>query len=592
MSTKQTTHPKVSPLYSLMALALVVTLGCFVEASAQWTTTGNDITNSNSGNVGVGKSSPTHKLDVLSSIGAIARFDSTASAHTQVLINSASGFNVSLALTRAGALKWSLGNIASNDRLVFLNSSSAEVFSVLQTGKVGVGTATPTAQLQIMTASGDGEGLRIHRNGTGVGWGVAQFFTLNNSSSAAIDYAQISGGITSNTAGSETGVLAFYTRASGALNERMRILSSGDVGIGTTTPGTRLEVVGATNWIARFKKTDSSNGGIIVDSATGFNPNLALAVNGANKWHILNNATSSDVLQFWEATGAFPRFTLTQSGSVGIGTNSPSYKLHVQGGSVNASDGLCINGDCKGSWSTVATQWANGSGGSINFGAGLVGIGTTSPLYSLDVNGGTNGFRARSSSTSSNDTVATFENGSAIQMIVRANGNVGIGTTSPTEKLHVSGNVKITGDIDVTGNIKAKYQDLAEWVESSQELAAGTVVILDENRSNQVIASTQSYDSRVAGVISLKPGLELGERGEGRVLVATTGRVKVKVDATGGPIKIGDLLVTSDREGFAMKSSPVDVGGVRIHRPGTLIGKALEPLAGGTGEILVLLSMQ
>jgi hypothetical protein len=86
--------------------------------------------------------------------------------------------------------------------------------------------------------------------------------------------------------------------------------------------------------------------------------------------------------------------------------------------------------------------------------------------------------------------------------------------------------------------------------------------------------------------------LELGEAGEGRVLVATTGRVKVKVDASNGPIQIGDLLVTSEREGFAMKSVPVELGGVRIHRPGTLIGKALEPLSHGTGEILVLLSMQ
>jgi hypothetical protein len=90
----------------------------------------------------------------------------------------------------------------------------------------------------------------------------------------------------------------------------------------------------------------------------------------------------------------------------------------------------------------------------------------------------------------------------------------------------------------------------------------------------------------------IRPGLELGEAGEGRVLVATTGRVKVKVDASNGPIQIGDLLVTSEREGFAMKSVPVELGGVRIHRPGTLIGKALEPLSHGTGEILVLLSMQ
>jgi hypothetical protein len=70
-----------------------------------------------------------------------------------------------------------------------------------------------------------------------------------------------------------------------------------------------------------------------------------------------------------------------------------------------------------------------------------------------------------------------------------------------------------------------------------------------------------------------------------KVLVATTGRVRMKVDATSGPIRIGDLLVTGEKEGFAMKSQPINVGGAQIHRPGTLIGKALEPLEGGTGEI-------
>jgi hypothetical protein len=74
-------------------------------------------------------------------------------------------------------------------------------------------------------------------------------------------------------------------------------------------------------------------------------------------------------------------------------------------------------------------------------------------------------------------------------------------------------------------------------------------------------------------------------------MIATTGRVRVKVDA-GRPIRVGDLLVSSDKPGMAMKSEPIDVGGVRIHRPGTIIGKALEPLASGQGEILVLLSLQ
>jgi hypothetical protein len=177
---------------------------------------------------------------------------------------------------------------------------------------------------------------------------------------------------------------------------------------------------------------------------------------------------------------------------------------------------------------------------------------------------------------------------------IKNNGNVGIGTGNPQAKLHVVGDLMLTGtgNISATGNIAAKYQDIAEWVPTSRAIAPGTVVVLDAAQSNHVLPSDHAYDTRVAGVISANPGVLLGEGGEGKVMVATTGRVRVKVDATNAPIRVGDLLVTSDKEGLAMRSQPLDLGGTPIHRPGTLIGKALEPLAKGVGEILVLLSLQ
>jgi len=177
--------------------------------------------------------------------------------------------------------------------------------------------------------------------------------------------------------------------------------------------------------------------------------------------------------------------------------------------------------------------------------------------------------------------------GSTEQMRINS-GGVTIGT-NPDE---TATKFTVLGAIDVRGNIAAKFQDVAEWVSAFGDPSPGTVVVLSDEATDHVTASSTAYDTRVAGVVSAQPGVILGEPGESKVKVATTGRVKVMVDATSAPIAIGDLLVTSDRTGTAMKSVPLDLGGVPIHRPGTVVGKALEPLKEGVGEILVLLSLQ
>jgi hypothetical protein len=166
------------------------------------------------------------------------------------------------------------------------------------------------------------------------------------------------------------------------------------------------------------------------------------------------------------------------------------------------------------------------------------------------------------------------------------------GVTVGTNPADTGIRLTVNGAIDVKGNIAAKYQDVAEWVPSFGNPTPGTVVILSQDATNHVVASATPYDTRVAGVVSEQPGVILGEPGANKVQVATTGRVRVRVDATAGAIKIGDLLVTSDKPGVAMKSMPVEIAGIQMHRPGTVVGKALEPLAGGVGEILVLLSLQ
>lgn len=190
------------------------------------------------------------------------------------------------------------------------------------------------------------------------------------------------------------------------------------------------------------------------------------------------------------------------------------------------------------------------------------------------------------------NSVSSIKNTGDAYFAANASGRVGIGTATPTARLEVNGNVSVTGNVTATGNIAAKYQDVAEWVPAQQIYPAGTVLVLDTERTNHVRAAADAYDMHVAGVVTDMPGVILGEAGEDKIKVATTGRVKVKVDASERPVRVGDLLVTGKRLGTAMVSEPIAISGRQFHQPGTILGKALEPLSEGEGEILVLLSLQ
>ena len=322
--------------------------------------------------------------------------------------------------------------------------------------------------------------------------------------------------------------------------------ASGNVGLGTTTPSTALTVVGP-------DPGQSNKLGFRIENTTGFS--LGMFV-GQNRGVV--GSTNMTPLDFI-SNGILPKMTLDTSGYLGIGTTVPISKLHVLGadpGTGSANLGVRVENN-------------SGYNASMMVSNNRALIGTT------------------------NATPVDFiSNGLVPRMTLAPTGALGIGTTTPAAMLHVAGAAQVDGNIAVAGNIAAKYQDVAEWVKASSKLPVGTVLIIDPGQTDQVLEGSKAYDTRVAGVVSAQPGVLLGEGGEDKVIVAHSGRVKVKVDASFGAVATGDLLVTSATPGHAMRSTPVEVGGVTIHRPGTLIGKALEPLSEGQGEILVLLMLQ
>jgi hypothetical protein len=368
--------------------------------------------------------------------------------------------------------------------------------------------------------------------------------------------------------------------------EKVRIDGAGNVGIGITNPVRPLSFANAVG-----EKLSLFSGSSAAHDYYGF---------GIASAELQYQVTAGAHHSFY--VGTSEKVRIDNLGNVGIGLTNPQQMLSVAG-TIQTSVGILfpdgitqkvaypfnsdsntadLNRNVAGPLTSSVTNTNTGaSGGAVL--AAITGNGTAISSRTAYV-------RLVANETSSpKDWRVGMTDGTGVFKI---RDNTGTGTDVMTIS-GPSARPAITFTGDVTGTtILATYQDLAEWVPAAEPMISGTVVIVGEDSDNTVTASTHAYDTRVAGVVSPNPGLLLGVASASKAKIATTGRVRVRVDATKSPIRKGDLLVTSDRPGMAMKSEPLDVAGVKLHRPGTLIGKALEPLASGEGEILVLLSLQ
>src|SRR3989339_515361 len=255
-------------------------------------------------------------------------------------------------------------------------------------GYVGIGTTSPQAIFHIQTTgTGNKTGLIVGRNTA----------NTNDISSIVFNSADLGdqGAIDSIILSGSTADLAFRTRTASALTEKVRITTTGYVGIGTTTPQSKLEV--------------KDTAPFITINGTGANSEPGLKIqNDARGWQFYVAGGDADKLYIRDTTVPATRMVIDDSGYVGIGTTTPQQKLDVVGninstGFINATTDLCIQGGAclssvsasAGGWTKTGTQVAlttatdNVSIGSTDFlvhnSKGYVGIGTTSPEGRLEV---------------------------------------------------------------------------------------------------------------------------------------------------------------------------------------------------------------
>lgn len=175
--------------------------------------------------------------------------------------------------------------------------------------------------------------------------------------------------------------------------------------------------------------------------------------------------------------------------------------------------------------------------------------------------------------------------GQRAQLYVGGDGNEG-----DLYIVHPSGvnTIQLDGN---SGDIILRNADAAEEFDAvdGKPVEAGTVVVLGDDGAVQ--PSREPYDPRVAGIVSgageYRPGVLMDRRDRpARVPIAMMGKVFCRVDATGQPVSVGDLLTTSTMVGHAMRATDA------ARAMGAVIGKALRPLADGIGLVPVLVSLQ
>lgn len=462
------------------------------------------------GNVGIGTTSPAYKLDVRgklncggsTSTGNYVRVEGSATGNTYDvfygkrkyprirLIDSINGENNEFHIWNLGNQLRFGSNAGSSDTASFYIKHGNAANAIFN-GAIGIGTDNPSDLLHIKSTSTDARMILDGHTGSDA---ELKFFE-GGSSKFTVGYDAASTNFVIGTANVDT-------------NQRLVIDSSGNVGIGTTSPGAKLHV----------------NGTVRVNNEVQFTNDQMRIYRSSNDMRL--------------RTGSSDRMTIDSTGNVGIATTSPNAKLQVGPGTSNGGSGAAMiggsstgffnalslvnttgNSDGRGvrlsfhnrnSWSAtgaIQTIQTNSTQAALSFmtystsltekmritSDGKVGIGTTSPSAPLHISqSSTSGVKFSRASHDDIDlslegsnrfVISNTTDGLDLMALMYDTGRVGIGTTSPDEKLHVSGNAKATN-----------YYIADQIIHTGD---TDTYVKFDTNRIRLYAGGTAKFDSNV-----------------------------------------------------------------------------------------------